>query len=96
MQWFTIINSFICLNLIIVGWYSIKTYMARIKRLEKRVIELTLRYNEIINKVSSNTQKITQPINLSYLEGSLDMVHKDKVATVKAVFHPKKTRVRLK
>lgn len=91
MQWFTIINSFICVNLIIVGWYCIKVYTSRIKRLERRVIELTLRYNDMISKISSNTKKITRPLNLRYIEGSLDMVHKDKVATVKAVFHPRKT-----
>ena len=58
------------------------------------MIELSLRYTDMTEKISLNTKSIKRPVRVSYMEGSLDMVHQDKVATVKAVFHPRKTLIR--
>ena len=91
MEWVIILNSFMCVNLLAIGWYSIKTYTKRLIRLEKRMIELSLRYTELIDNLSKNSQGNRKPLRVSYMEGSLDMVHKNKTATVKAVFHPRKT-----
>lgn len=91
MDWLIILNSFACVNLMAIGWYSIKTYTARLIRLEKRMIELSINYTNLINNLSSRSQGKDRPLKVSYMEGSLDMVHRNKTARVKAVFHPKKT-----
>jgi len=91
MLWIVIINSFVCTSLIALYWYMVKTYTGRLIRLEKRFIDLSLRYKELISTVSVHGQKIRNPKKLSYMEGTLDLVHENKVANVKAVFHPRKT-----
>ena len=64
----------------------------RIKRLERKTVELINLHCQTIDMVEKNRQKITRPEKISFMEGDLDLVANNKKATFKAIYYPKKIK----
>tara|TARA_B100000161_G_C33195259_1_gene257520 strand:+ start:86 stop:382 length:297 start_codon:yes stop_codon:yes gene_type:complete len=64
----------------------------RVKRLEKKVVEIIDSYREILSKIDSNKRSIKKSDSIKFMEGDLDLVANNKKATFKAIYYPKKIK----
>ena len=89
----SIISVLISVCSIAVICMFVSNMTSRIKRLEKKTVELIKSFSRVHDDVNLNKHAIQKKHeNIRYMEGDIDLVREDKRATFKAIYHPRKIR----
>ncbi len=83
------IISLACLTFLY--FFMIKS-MERIKRIERKLVEIIKGYHGMHDSLMSHKQRLNRKDKIEYMEGDIDLIAENKKATFRAVYFPKKIK----
>ena len=84
------ITTAVCSTLIL--YFFVNIVMKRIKRLEKKTVEIIKSYSQLHDSVVASRNSAKKNGRINYMEGDLDLVKEGKKATFRAIYYPKKVK----